>query len=193
MNRYFSSVTGGLMMLGLVAGAAQAATVRVVPSASSVRPGETVTLSVVGTEFTDRNVDAGDFRMWWDDGVLSYVSIAFVDPPWDASFVDDANAASGSLDQVAVLTSIPGGVGPDFGVAVLTFDVVGAVGRTTTVSAEDRLGWVAPGSIPIDVSYANAEVSVVPVPAAVWLLGSALVGLGGVAGRRKVAQGCSGP
>jgi hypothetical protein len=66
---------------------------------------------------------------------------------------------------------------------------VGA-GTTNVTLADDPLfgGWSAPGAIPITVSYVDAVVTStpVPLPATVWLFGSALIGLVGVA-RRKAA------
>lgn len=192
MKRQFYSVIGGLSMLGLVAGAAEAApvgTVSILPSVNDVSPGATLDLFVVGSGFED-NAQLGDFTVIWDPGVISYVGIDIANPPWDNQVVDDTDAdTTGTLNRV-FLSSMLGGVGSDFDIATLSFTVVGNPDDSTDVSAMDGLlGWRTPGAVPIVVTYNNAMVNVapIPVPAAVWLFGSALLGLAGVARRRKTA------
>ncbi|MGB5409060.1 MAG: VPLPA-CTERM sorting domain-containing protein, partial [Thiogranum sp.] len=88
--------------------------------------------------------------------------------------------------QVAV---IPFGANPDplvtgdAPVASLTFTVLGNAGTTEiTVSDSALLGGWSPA---LTEAYVPGSVTVVPVPAAVWLFGSGLLGLVGVARRRR--------
>lgn len=67
----------------------------------------------------------------------------------------------------------------DVGVAMLALDPVGATGSTGYVECFN----CSPFRLGIDGAY----LSVVPVPAAVWLFGTALIGLIGFGKRRKAA------
>jgi hypothetical protein len=141
----------------------------------NVSPGDTLILPVIGTGF-DQGADAGGFGANWDSAVLMFDSITIIDPPWDTTFVDDGNVSDGLLDTVFLGSS--NDAGTQFDVAELTFSVIGGVGSSTRV----QLGldgfdssWFAPGAFEYPtVDYEFVDVQVVPVPAAVWLFGSAL-------------------
>jgi hypothetical protein len=52
----------------------------------------------------------------------------------------------------------------------------------------NSLGWtsdVTGSNLPINVAYGTAQVNVVPIPGALWLLGSGLVGLVVMKRRKK--------
>lgn len=69
---------------------------------------------------------------------------------------------------------------------VNVWDVAGGVYTSTDVDGDGILGLgMVDGAFP--GFNANFNVATVPVPAAVWLFGSGLVGLAGVARRRKAA------
>jgi hypothetical protein len=196
MNKRLNSVLTGLAMLGMVATTAEAATIGAVISSTDlthvpnpilVVPGETFTITLGGWDFVN-NADAGDFKASWDTSKLTYVGTNISNPPWDASFKFDGNVSTGTLDNVSVGTSTFGGVGPDFPIAELTFKVVGAAGSSTVIDLEDALvGWFAPGTVAITgLTYVDPQVGFIPIPAALWLFATGLLGLVGLA-KRKVA------
>jgi len=194
MKKLHSPILGMLIMWGALVPAVEAATVSLIPSTAMKLPGDTLILDVEGTGFTD-NADGGSFTTTWDPSVLILKSVSgglgvsIVNPPWDTQFVTDSDESDGLLDTVSVATSTFGGVGPDFSIATLTFDVIG-LGTTTVTMTDDPLfgGWVAPGTVPIPVTYEGAVVNSVPIPAAVWLFGSGLLGLTGIARRSRVVS-----
>lgn len=141
--------------------------------------GSQISLQVIGTAFGS-NADSGEFGATWDSSVLSYVSTVVNDPPWDTTFLTEDDVATGTLNSVFLGSSSNAGV--NFNVALLTFDVIGLAGATTVIQLYEGdfdSGWFAPGAIGYpSVNYGSANVRVTPVPAAIWLFGSALGFLG---------------
>jgi hypothetical protein len=149
-----------------------------------------IVMTLEGSDFPVDTI-SGDIMLNWDPTVLSYVSTSIITPPWFAvgsgSSVDDSSQASGILDLITVTTG--GEEGPLFPIANFTFDVIGAIGESTAVTPNIGLvGWFnLSGDIAgIPVDYVPSTVNVVPIPATVWLFGSAL-GLLGWLRRRKAA------
>lgn len=179
-----------MAVLGLTAGQATAATVGFTETNPIETNGAaTIDLQLVGTDFASPGVDGGSIQFSWDPAVLQYTAITAASPPWDAdAFVSDDNAASGFVDFVFLTYTPAGGLFPDFDIATISFNVIGAVGTSSVVTVEDWDfgGWSAPGAIPVPVTYVDGlvNVSAVPVPAAAWLMLSGLLGLVGVARKR---------
>lgn len=152
----------------------------------SVGAGDTLIVDMFGSHFLVAPDGAG-FSVAWDPAVLSYVGTAIANPPWDASSVNADSAALGLIDFV-FLNKTLGNAGTDFRLASFTFDVIGGVGDFTSLQiSNDAFGiGFLDGLNSINANYVNSQVQVVPVPAAVWLFGSAIVGLLGL-NRRKSA------
>ncbi len=193
-QRTLKAITA-LAVLGLTAGQSMAATVgltEVNPIDTNGAP--TIDLQLVGTDFAAPGVDGGNFTFSWDPAVLQYTATTVASPPWDAdAIVSDGNAASGVVDFVFTTYTPSGGLFPNFDIATISFNVIGAVGSSTSITFADSAfgGFVSPGAVPVAVTYVNGLVNVtasaVPVPAAVWLFGTGLLGLAGLAKRKKAA------
>ena len=184
MNKSFKkilSLLGGFTLLVMLNGPVAAAnTVQFTQGNSiNVTSGGNLTVDLVGRDFT-LGPDGAAFSLAWNPSVLDHVSTSIANPPWDDSFVSDANAASGIIDFVFLNKSV-GNAGSNFDIASFTFNVLGNPGATTALALSNPAipdtGFTLPGGTLIDVNYVNSQVQVVPVPAAAWLFGTGLLGL----------------
>lgn len=180
------SVLGTLALITLITAPAHAVVVQAntvkftQPDPISVSQGDTFTVDLVGTDFT-AGPDGAAFSLAWDPSVLSYVGTAVANLTWDTSSVTDTSQDLGKIDYV-FLGKSAGDAGANFAVASFTFNVLGTAGSSTSLTLSNDpfdVGFVAPGAASIAVNYVNSlvQVQAVPIPAAVWLFGSALVGL----------------
>lgn len=143
---------------------------------------------------------AGGLDLFYDDAVLTYND----DFAFDAAF--DTDPAFSRLGDDCATSMVTGCAvtGEINGIAFGNFNGLAADGPTlvgslsfsgmpldiTLLTMADNDfpagSWFATdGSGPLEVVYGSAEVSAIPVPAAVWLFGTGLLGLVGVARRRK--------
>lgn len=104
-------------------------------------------------------------------------------------FVDPGPYPSGRIFSVVVpvVGALPSG---NFDAFVINFTAL-AAGPANTVIFDDQFdfSWTDGATfLPIPVTYTQADVTVIPVPAAAWLFGSA-VGLLGAVRRRKGRNG----
>ena len=167
----------GLVLTGL--SAAEANQVSFVQSSVNAMTGQSITFDLVGSGFS-AGPDGAAFSLSWDESVLQYVNTSIANPPWDTSFVVDSNAGTGGvIDYVFLGKSSAGGAGANFSLASFTFNVIGNAGASTYLNLADSAygGFVAPGGVELTTNYAPGHVQVVPVPSAVWLFGTALLGL----------------
>ena len=184
-------LTNGLLGLGalLIAGQVSAATVSLTPSASTVNIGDALTLTVQGSDFFD-DVSAGSVTVTWDPAAMTMTS----------TLADITTSAllNGFPIDFGVNTLVPGQLeatystfgtvfGPTFDFFSMDFIALGS--STVNIAAGPGGDWQdgnTPLASPVIIdSYVGASVSAVPVPAAVWLFGSGLIGMVGIARRRK--------
>jgi hypothetical protein len=141
-------------------------------------------MNIVGA-LTGGNTDGGDWGATWDASVLTFVSLT-QDAVWDTESRNVMNVDTGVLDWQFLSTSLGGGAPAPFAVATLVFTAAGS-GNTTVVLNDGfpGIGWTLTGGGEEAVTFGTSDVDigVVPVPAAVWLFGSAL-GLLGLLRRR---------
>ncbi|ATG91952.1 hypothetical protein MKLM6_3767 [Methylomonas koyamae] len=182
-----NTVLQAIAIFGLVIGelsAVEASQVSFVQSNVNALPGQILTFDLVGEGFSS-GPDGAGFSLAWDKTVLQYVTTTVANPPWDTSFVSDTNAGSGMVDFV-FLGKSTGTAGTDFSLASFTFNVIGNVGAATELSLADAFGgFSALGGQSLSVNYLNSQVQVVPLPSAVWLFGTALLGLCNPALKRR--------
>jgi hypothetical protein len=175
--------TATAALLLVAAGSAQAASLALVPSATSVAPNATFQVNLVldATDVPDiqhRNLYGGEIVVTFDPAKLQF-----------DGFVLDA-----SLDFFEPVTTGAGTVSfgfdnaPDAGtVGTFTFTALGAPGSLATLDLEDvddfsgSFASYVPTYRRFYPTFTDAQVSVVPLPPAVWLLGT---GLGALAARR---------
>jgi hypothetical protein len=188
-------LTNGLLGLGalLIASQASAATVSVIPAETIANVGDPFTLTVQGSDFLD-GVSSGSISLTWDPTAMTATStLADVLATAPVGFTDLFGTSSLVAGQLNVTLATFGAALPS------TFDFI-SIDFVANTLAESNVG-IAQGPdglwqdgnlqpIPaVDVTYVGATLNpppAIPVPAAVWLFGSGLIGLVGVA-RRKAA------
>lgn len=181
------SLLAGVVFINASITAANAATVKFASPMmpANVQPGGSLMLNLVGEDFATAP-DAGGFGLSWDPAVLQYVGTTVSNPPWDTETINATSAPAGVLDFVFIGKSTSG-AGSDFDIALITFNVIGAIGDTSVLDLGDVFGgvWAAPGgTMLMDVGYEDGQVYVVPIPAAFWLMLSA-IGILGIGARRS--------
>lgn len=166
---------------------AHAASVSLDPaSPAPARVGEMVSFDVL-LDFSSDSTTGGSVDIAWDPSVLQYndnfnITLSPRDSTFDVVDFQQPGLLSVGLGDFAGFT--PTGV-----LGVVEYMAMGE--GTTDISLGDSQKWggffSSTGAL-IPVNYAGSQVSVsaVPVPAAVWLFSSGLVGLAGMA-RRKSA------
>ena len=191
-NMIRNTLIGAVSMLA-VAGVANAVTVSLTPPVTNVAVGDSFTLTIEGSDFFN-DVSAGGALITWDTNLLQL----------DSTLTDIANsaAANGFPVDFGLNSLIPGQLeatfstfgtvpGPVFDFFSMTFTATPPPGQTGVDIGIGFFGdWqdgagVAIPSASITFNPAEINVSAVPVPAAVWLFGSGLLGMVGVARRRS--------
>ena len=187
-----------LGVLGLVSlvftSLANAATISVNPAVNNVAVGDTFTLTVSGDFTAEGGTEGGGVILSWNDTQVQLTdSIANVRAGIEADLI----ANNWILPNAGNLTITSNSVSVDvlnfFG-ALPTFDIFsldlvavpppssGPITITASALSDLTSGW---DGRPVDYIGATVTTSPVPVPPAVWLFGSGLLGLVGVARRRS--------
>lgn len=184
MNTKILSGLFGLTAM-LSAGLASAATISLSPASTlvdlSVSPNFSIT--VQGSDFTPATV-AGSISVNWDPSLVAMTGYTF------SSFVPLALPAPQPDNVLGAFDYAAGTFGPAqtaFDFVTLNFTaLVATPGTDLLIDIGTGGPWVDELAGTIDaVTYVGASVTtVVPVPPAVWLFGSGLLGLVGVARRR---------
>lgn len=169
---------------------ANAATVALTPSTLTVNTGDAFSLTVQGSDFAD-GVTSGGVQLNWDSTLLTITSTA---ADLDASMASNGFLSLGVTSVISDQAITVGGrfdAGAGLGGTPFDFVTVNFIANTSAPISliNSTFGDWQDGngqSVP-DVIFEGAQVNVnaVPVPAAVWLFGSGLLGLIGVARRRS--------
>lgn len=206
MNALFSLLIGAAVVMA--APFAQAATLNLVPSSNSLQVGESLSLDLVIDGLGDHtapSLGAFDVDVSYDPALLNLSSVAFGSALGD---IDLAEALAGAgtpapgttnIWELSLLESdsstctlcIPPYLtdlqGTSFTLATLVFSAAApgaaAFGLAPNAMADgsgDNLDTTV-GALP------TVQVTAVPVPAAIWLFGSALCGVGAI--RRRTLAG----
>ena len=198
MKTKFKAGMFGAIFL-IASGVSNAASVSLTPSAVTAVVGQTFDLVVRGDAFAN-GVDGYSFSLNWDSNFLQLnttglqVNNQLSAMGWDIyAFASGAGAFSLDASSNVVFGGPLGVGGTAFDMVTLSFTVK----DVPLVNPTDVALNFGPGGNWFDASYStiltsditfnSAAITVVPVPAAVWLLGSGLLGLVGVARRRRAA------
>ena len=189
-------LTNGLLGLGalLIAGQVSAETISLTPSVTPVTVDNPFTLTVQGTEFFN-DVSSGSIFVTWDStdmtltSSLADIAASAGTNGFPLDFGVNTITTSGSLTTLSATFATFGTVfGPTFDFFSMDFVAISPPGSSILDIGIGAHGdWQDGAGVAIlGVNYVGAQVNVnaVPVPAAVWLFGSGLIGLVGIA-RRK--------
>lgn len=149
------------------------------------------TVDIVGNGFTS-NVDGGGVNFSYDSSVLNILAVSIDGSVWDFG---GTGISTGTIDNGAgsvdgIMMNTFGNVTGNFVVATVQFQAMG-IGTSGLDLSEFLLNpWASGGSL-LNPDFlggsltVSAPSAVVPVPAAAWLFGSGLLGLIGMARRKK--------
>ena len=182
----------------LLASHVNAATISLTPSVTNVVVNEAFTLTVEGDGF-NTGMSSGGVVLSWDTNFVELTStlgdITATLPLGMFDFASFLTPADGS--GIATATISAGGFSDfadgagHFDFATLSFVAVPPPGTTNVIVSASPFGdWqdaTEPFAQPVIITEFNpatVNVSAVPVPAAVWLFASGLIGLVGIARRR---------
>lgn len=175
------------IFLLLFSGCVSAATIGWDTAPASINVGDSFSLNILGSGFIS-NVDGGGVNFSYDSSILNVTSVSIDGSVWDFG---SAGISTGVIDNGAgtvdgIMVNTFSDVIGSFDVATIQFLAIGS-GTSALNLAEYALNpWASGGSLinPIMAGSSLTVLQSVPVPAAVWLFGSGLLGLIGLA-RRK--------
>lgn len=173
-------VGAALALLGL-SHSALAASVSLSPTTIRVGVGDSFTVQVV-YDFSDDPTVGGGFDIKYDPAAFSLTSFSFITGATMSPIFRLPDLSPGSLFSAAYGNFTP--ITGPLAIAEMTFVLLDGTGDLRI----DIGGTVGPGGPFVRASDATAQVpdffdarvKVVPIPAAVWLFGTALVGLLGM-------------
>ena len=188
-------LTNGLLGLGamLIASQVSAATISVNPAVNDVLVGDVLTLTVSGDFTGEAATSGGGVILSWNDAQVQLNdSIANVRLAIEADLVANNWILPNAGNLIITSNSVSVDVINFFGAAptfdIFSLDLVsvippssGLINITPSALSDLTSGWEGR---PVDYIGASVTTSAVPVPAAVWLFGSGLIGLIGLT-RRK--------
>jgi len=175
-----------LLILFLFSNCLHAATISWGTMSNPVSAGDAFTLDIIGTDFFT-NVDGGGVEISFDAAVLSVLSVTIDETVWDF----DVGVRPGTINNVSgtiegIMVNAFSAVTGDFTVASIEFQVLKEGSSLLSITEFGLNPFASAGSV-INPQFSSTtfETTVVPVPAAVWLFGSGLIGLIGFARRKK--------
>lgn len=174
-----------------LSGSLSAATIGWSSSTTNVNENDTFTIDVIGTGFTS-NVDGGGVNFGFNQNVVNVLSVSINESVWDfGGFginTGSINNSNGTVDGIMVNTFAS--VAGNFIIATIEMQAIAAGSSSLLLSEYGLNPWASAGSV-LNPDYVNASVNItgapvsaVPVPAAIWLFGSGLLGLIGLAKRK---------
>lgn len=173
----------------LLIGSVQAATISFETASYSASLNGIFNLNIVGTDFLN-SADGGGVDLSFNRDLINVLSVSINETVWDfGGFGISTGIIDNSLGTVSgIMVNTFSDVGASFTVATIEFRAVG-LGVSDLFLNEFSLNPWASGGSKINPDHESSLVTVanavVPVPAAAWLFGSGLIGLIGVARKKK--------
>jgi len=179
MNKKLLQLIGATALLFSSGGAVLAATVGFNPDPAIVNPGDTIDVAIVGIDFTE--LSGGTFDIGFDSAHLQINSVS-IDPYFDF-LPEGGGPASGDVwPGVGFDVFVNAPAAGDFTIATINLTALVAGTSDLVILNSQFFSTTAQ----LDPTLLSGTVNSVPVPAAVWLFASGLLGLVGVA-RRKTS------
>ncbi len=190
------------LAVALIVGSAstQAGTISLQTTSPVVTEGDLFELEIL-MDFTDGATIGGGFDLLFDSSLVSYVAGSYVVDPVlgsDPAFTRDDSASADAAHRIDVgLDSLIGLAFGNFG-GLTGPSRVGTLQFMANNTGFADFGLIDTTNSTVGIFYgsdfseqypnyigAQIEIEAVPVPAAVWLFGSGLIGLAGIARRRQ--------
>jgi len=175
------------LLLGGLAARVDAASISLTPQAQTVDAGGSLLLDLT-MDFSDDPTVGGGVDIFYDASKLTYVGFVF-NSGWgnDAFYNRQPDNIAGELNGLAFGSDV--GVSGPATVGTLTFTAgPGQWTTALTMAANDSPagGFYSARTFTLQtVSYQGATASTVPLPGAVWLLGSGLAAMVGLRRRQQ--------
>lgn len=174
--------------LSLLCGQASAATIGWETAPATINVYDIFSLNITGSGFTG-NVDGGGVNISYDSSILNVLSVSIDESVWDFG---GAGISGGTIDNGAgtvngIMVNTFSNVSGSFDIATIQFQAIGS-GTSAMALTEFALNPWASGGVMINPTMENSSliVSAVPIPPALWLFGSGLLGLIGAARKKSV-------
>ena len=174
--------------LTLLCGQASAATIGWETAPATINVNDTFSLSITGSGFIS-DVDGGGVNFTYNSSVLNVLSVTIDESVWDFGGTGISTGTidngAGTVDGIMVNTFAT--VTGNFDIATILFQAVGVGTSTLGLTEFGSNPWASGGTLigPTMVNSSLTTVQAVPAPAAVWLFGTGLLGLVGMARHKK--------
>ena len=174
-------------------GQVNAATISIESAPAGIGVGDIFSLDIIGSEFAS-NPDGGGLNLYFDETIINVLSVSIDEVVWDFGAT---GISQGVIDNAlgtvnGIMVNAWSDVGTSFTVATIEFQAVAEGFSGLTMNELKSNPWASGGN-PINPDYVASSVTVgavIPVPAAVWLFGSGLIGLTAAARRRTINGKC---
>lgn len=157
------------------------------PPSQTLQIGDIFSVNVIGENF-NLGLDGGSFDLTFNSSILQADSVSLNTAVWNFAAVKGSiDNNSGRIDFTDFAQFGVNTTNTTFNIATFSFRAIGAGDSPLTLILNDNDPFATGGEIaPVNFSQASVNVAAVPVPAAFWLFGSALLGGLSLRGRKAV-------
>lgn len=165
-------------------GVALATTVGFNPDLKAVTMGDTFTVDIVGSNFTE--LAGGVIDLGFDSTLLTVVSVAVKSALFD--FLPDGGgpAVGNTWPGIGFDTFVNDPATGTFTIATMTLTAASAGSPSLTILGSSQF-FSATAQITPTLLEGTVNISAIPIPAAVWLFSSGLLSLLGISRRKRAA------
>jgi hypothetical protein len=154
------------------------------PPSQSLQIGDIFSVNVIGENF-NLGLDGGSFDLAFDSSILRADSVSLNTATWNFAAVKGIiDNPTGKIIFTDFAQFGANTTNNSFNIATFSFQAIGSGNSQLTLLLNDNDPFATGGEIaPVNFSHASVNVAAVPLPAAFWLFGSALIG--GISLRNK--------